>query len=182
MKIACLVVVLSAVASFAFGGDRVPEPTAPDGSVAGLYSIIPRKFREGGAVYAFDESYLLERFRHSLDSYEADKNGAEYQEDTKIRIAYCIISAGIFAQKSAELQELFDRTRRLLGDQKVPNGVMSPLTAAVACASLSFKKEDGDILDVDLGHLASEVFGDLLLISQLQLDARSAAKPGAGEK
>ncbi len=178
MKAACLVGVLSAVATLAFGGDRVPEPTAPDGSVAGLYSIIPRKFREGGAVYAFDESYLLEWFRYSLDRYEANKDEGENREDTKIRIAYCIISAGIFAQKSAELQELFDRARRLLGDQKVPNGVMSPITAAVACASVSFKKEDGDILDVDVAHLASDDFRDLLLISQLQLDARSA-KTGA---
>jgi hypothetical protein len=179
MKMTCIVAALFAGAFVASGADPVPEP---DDHSDGLVDIVPRKFRAGRAEYAFDETYLLERFRYELDQCEANKDEGENREQTRIEIAYCVISAGIFAQKSAELQGLFDRTQRILGDQKVPHGVLSPITAVVACASLSFKNQEGEPLDVDTGHLAPEDFHQLLLIAKLQLDARTAKKGGSGEK
>lgn len=180
-KIACLVAVLFAGTLVASGADPVP---VPDDHTEGLDAVVPRKFREGGSVYAFDENFLLKGFRYSLDEYESTKAKSDTEElqSQQRRIAYCVISAGIFAQDSEELQGLFEKTKRLLGSVAVPAGVMSPISAVVACASVSFKNREGDPVDVDIDHLADTDFDGLLLLAKMQIEARTAKKGGSGKK
>ncbi len=180
MKLSLPLLALLGTTLYPAYGQNVDADLVRSGRVANASNqFAPASFTVNGQTFAFDQAYLLSYFRTALEKCEKemkqpDNSTPQTDSHARCALAYCIISAGLYAKKEPALSELLDRTQRLLANAPLPANVLSPIAALAACAAVSFRDRDGNPPDEDLAHMAPPNFGHLIFITQVQLKARAA--------
>jgi hypothetical protein len=138
--------------------------------------------RDGlGRVYRFDQKFLEGNLRGYLDGYRKEvAKEKERDERTvlfyKTSLAYGIMAAGQYAEPSKEIVDVLTELAELFINQPTPPNVSSPSSQMVAIASMAFRDEQEDILDVNVLQVGEAGFNELITDARFKMAARAASK------